>query len=109
MIGRFATPDDFRRALEARLLSHSQNHAIPLQPLRIRVAVSRLFSRLFYDMNAPWVVKGGFAMELRFKPKARTTRDLDIGMLHRQSVGGDQKLCCQAAFIFLTICERQSR
>ncbi len=91
MIGRFATPDDFRRALEARLLSHSQNHATPLQPLRIRVAVSRLFSRLFSDMNAPWVVKGGFAMELRFKPKARTTRDLDIGMLRRQSVGGDQK------------------
>ena len=33
---------------------------------------------LFHDENPPWLLKGGYAMELRFGPKARTTRDVDL-------------------------------
>ena len=30
--------------------------------------------------DPPWLLKGGFAMDLRFRPKARTTKDLDLSV-----------------------------
>lgn len=81
MIGRFSNAQDFRRALETRLVDHAAAARTPLHPIRVRVAVGRLLARLFAREAAPWVVKGGVAMELRFRPRARTTRDLDLGIL----------------------------
>ena len=31
--------------------------------------------------NPPWLLKGGYAMELRYRPRARTTRDIDLSCL----------------------------
>jgi hypothetical protein len=28
----------------------------------------------------PWLLKGGFAMDLRYRPCARTTRDIDLSI-----------------------------
>jgi hypothetical protein len=42
--------------------------------------MERLLARLFTDDEAPWLLKGGYALELRFAPRARTTRDLDLNL-----------------------------
>jgi hypothetical protein len=50
--------------------------------LRRQVAFDRLLARLFQvgqPLALPWVLKGGYAMELRIKA-ARTTKDIDLTM-----------------------------
>jgi len=34
--------------------------------------------QLFHDNRCPWILKGGYAMELRLS-ESRTTRDIDLG------------------------------
>jgi nucleotidyltransferase AbiEii toxin of type IV toxin-antitoxin system len=78
----YATAAAFRRALEDRLKSISKNEDVDLQRLRRQVAFDRLLARLFYTGKSgalPWVLKGGYAMELRIKA-ARTTKDIDLTM-----------------------------
>lgn len=68
-----------RTALEARLLERAKRNDEDLQRLRRQVAFDRLLARLFSADAAVrgWVLKGGYALELRFR-QARTTRDLDL-------------------------------
>jgi hypothetical protein len=68
----------FRQALEARLRTVAQQRAVQIQGLRLKAAIERLLARLFHEPHPPWLLKGGYAMELRFRPKARTTRDVDL-------------------------------
>ena len=79
---RYATAAGFRRALEDRLQDIARKEGIDLQRLRRQVAFDRLLARLFQAAQAralPWVLKGGYAMELRIKT-ARTTKDIDLTM-----------------------------
>jgi hypothetical protein len=73
----YATAGAFRRALEERLKGISQTEKIDLNRLRRQVSFDRLLARLFRDDAAPWVLKGGYALELRFK-SARSTIDIDL-------------------------------
>ena len=50
---------------------------IDLNRLRRQVSFDRLLARLFWEESAPWVLKGGYALELRFKA-ARSTVDIDL-------------------------------
>jgi len=50
---------------------------VELQRLRRQVAFDRFLARLFDSANTQWVLKGGYAMELRFQV-ARSTKDLDF-------------------------------
>jgi predicted nucleotidyltransferase component of viral defense system len=75
---RYGTPQAFRTALEDRLRNLAQRQGIDLQRLRRRVAFERLLARLFEDTGAPWLLKGGFALELRLQNRARSTVDLDL-------------------------------
>jgi len=61
----YATPGAFRRALEERLKSMSQTEQIDINRLRRQVSFDRLLARLFQEDPAPWVLKGGYALELR--------------------------------------------
>ena len=56
-----------RTALEERLKRISREEAIDLQRLRRQVAFDRLLARIFEQAQTDWVLKGGYAMELRFK------------------------------------------
>lgn len=78
MTRSYANAAAFRQALETRLRNVSQQRGMQIQGLRLKVAIERLLARLFHEPNPPWLLKGGYAMELRFRPKARTTRDLDL-------------------------------
>src|SRR5258708_5213730 len=88
---RYSTAAAFRRALEDRLQDITGKENVDLQRLRRQVAFDRLLARLFQaaQPNAlPWVLKGGYAMELRIKA-ARTTKDIDLTM--RSVFSSDEK------------------
>jgi hypothetical protein len=55
----------------------SQTEQIDINRLRRQVSFDRLLARLFREDPAPWVLKGGYALELRFK-SARSTIDIDL-------------------------------
>src|SRR2546425_11830219 len=72
----YTTAGAFRKALEERLKRASLTDQIDLNRLRRQVSFDRLLARLFRE-PAPWVLKGGYALELRFKA-ARSTVDIDL-------------------------------
>jgi hypothetical protein len=74
---KYASGTALRTALEERLKRVSREEGIDLQRLRRQVAFDRFLARLFRSPNTNWVLKGGYAMELRFQT-ARTTKDLDF-------------------------------
>jgi hypothetical protein len=76
---KFASATAFRSALEDRLKKLAQVESLDLQRVRRQAAFDRLLCRLFANPNAQWLLKGGYAMELRLKT-ARTTRDIDLGL-----------------------------
>jgi Nucleotidyl transferase AbiEii toxin, Type IV TA system len=75
----YTTAGAFRKALEERLKKTSQTEQIDINRLRRQVSFDRLLARLFHDGSVPWVLKGGYALELRFK-MARSTVDIDLTM-----------------------------
>ena len=79
MAGRktYSTAGAFRRVLEERLKKTSQADQTDLNRLRRQVSFDRLLARLFHGETVPWILKGGYALELRFR-NARSTVDIDL-------------------------------
>jgi predicted nucleotidyltransferase component of viral defense system len=75
---RYRTDKDFRKALEERLRQRAENESQPITRLRKRVVFERCIVRLQQYSNSPWVLKGGFALELRLGNMARMTNDMDL-------------------------------
>src|SRR5689334_19788899 len=75
----YATAGAFRTALEDRLKSASSVERTDISRLRRQVSFDRLLARLFSKITVPWVLKGGYALELRFK-SARSTVDIDLAL-----------------------------
>jgi hypothetical protein len=73
----YTTAGAFRKALEERLRKASFADHIDLNRLRRQISFDRLLARLFQEESAPWVLKGGYALELRFDT-ARSTVDIDL-------------------------------
>jgi len=82
---KYATPTAFRRALEDRLKAIAVKEKSDFQRLCREVAFDRLLARLFARPEPPWILKGGYAMELRLK-EARVTKDIDLNL--RRSLKG---------------------
>ena len=80
MAKQFKTAAAFKASLEERLRKTASRSGIPFQTLQLKLAIERLLARLFQTPNPPWVLKGGFAMDLRFRPNARTTKDVDLSV-----------------------------
>ncbi|MBN1483392.1 MAG: nucleotidyl transferase AbiEii/AbiGii toxin family protein [Chloroflexia bacterium] len=80
MTGRYGSPQAFRHALENRLRRRAERQGVDLQRLRRRVAFERLLARLFAPEQPPWLLKGGYALELRLQDRARSTLDLDLAV-----------------------------
>jgi len=88
---RYATAAAFRRTLEDSLQDIAREEGVDLQRLRRQVTFDRLLARLFQTAQPRalrWVLKGGYAMELRIKA-ARTTKDIDLTM--RSASGPGEK------------------
>ncbi len=76
--------------MEERLKRASLTDQIDPNRLRRQVSFDRLLARLFREESAPWVLKGGYALELRFKA-ARSTVDIDLTVQRvAASASGDQ-------------------
>jgi hypothetical protein len=91
MSGRYESAGAFRQALEARLARSASARGLPLNTLRQMVVMERLLARLFLEPHGPWLLKGGYAMELRLRPRARTTRDLDLSTHLAPDLAGDAR------------------
>jgi hypothetical protein len=74
---KYRTAAAFRTALEARLKAEKHD-GVGISRLRKRVVFERLLARLQVVAPDAWVLKGGFALELRLGGSARTTKDIDI-------------------------------
>jgi hypothetical protein len=68
----------FRQALQQRLKDRAGGNGALLVRNRKRVAFDRLLARLFAVAQGQWLLKGGFALDLRLVTRARSTKDVDI-------------------------------
>ena len=82
MVTTFKTPTDFRRSLETRLKNIANKNSLDLQRTRRKLAFERLLARIFHNDASNFILKGGYAMELRFST-SRATKDIDLTCLHR--------------------------
>jgi hypothetical protein len=67
-------------ALEQRLLMRSKDTKVGLDRLRRRVIFERTIARLQAAEPGLWVLKGGMALEVRLRDKARLSKDIDLGL-----------------------------
>ena len=83
----YSTAGAFRRAREDRLKRIAHEEGVDVNRLRRQVAFDRLLARLFQPAQAPWVLKGGYALELLFDT-ARATIDIDLTLPDLDMTGG---------------------
>src|SRR5438309_7220399 len=89
MARKFESAAAFKASLEARIRKLAAERAVPISTLQLKFVMERLLARLFHEANPPWLLKGGFAMDLRFRPKARTTKDIDLSVSFVGAIPGD--------------------
>jgi hypothetical protein len=75
---RYQTAMAFRQALEERLKTRSAGDPARIARDRKCVVFDRLLARLLIVSPGRWLLKGGFALDLRLADRARTTKDVDI-------------------------------
>lgn len=85
MSQRPASAVAMRQALDDRLRNEASKRGTTFERLRTKLMLERLLARLFHADDAPWLLKGGMAFELRYHPRARSTRDVDLVMLASDS------------------------
>lgn len=86
---RYETPAAFRAALEQRLANAASATGTDLDRLRRRTVFERILARLSAATDERWILKGGFALEVRLGDRARATRDLDVAMEDASHNGAD--------------------
>jgi Nucleotidyl transferase AbiEii toxin, Type IV TA system len=89
----YKTAGAFRAALENRLQMRARDEKTDLQRLRREVAFDRFLARIFLKgpkADYPWLLKGGYAMELRIQ-FARATKDLDLTLHDGTGLSKDPK------------------
>jgi Nucleotidyl transferase AbiEii toxin, Type IV TA system len=80
MAKHFRSAAAFKTALETHLRKRATERNVPLSTLQLKFVIERLLARLFGSFPPPWLLKGGFAKDLRFRPLARTTKDVDLSL-----------------------------
>lgn len=75
---KYGTAPAFRRALEDRLKVRAGGDGSRIARDRKRVVFDRFLARLVEVAAGEWVLKGGFALDLRLEDRARSTKDIDL-------------------------------
>jgi hypothetical protein len=75
---KYKTATAFRHALEERLRQQSLSGGASLARLRKMVAFDRFLARVAKKQPDAWIVKGGFALQLRLGERARTTKEFEV-------------------------------
>ena len=81
---KYASASAFRSALEQRLTARAGGDGTRIARQRKRIAFDRLLARLVATAPDDWLLKGGFALDLRLADRARTTKDVDLAWRTRQ-------------------------
>jgi hypothetical protein len=76
-VREYATPSDFRAAVESRLRERARRLGVPAYLIRRQAAVERLIVRLTRVAPGKWAIKGGIGLETRLGEHARVSLDLD--------------------------------
>src|SRR4051812_42446835 len=87
---RGSTPAAFRSQLLQRLRNRARAEQVPPQRFQQRVAFERLLARLATD--GTWILKGGFALELRYGWTYRPTRDIDLRLAREEPAADPVRL-----------------
>lgn len=78
---KYKNAASFRQALDDQLRKWAEaDKRTSINRLRTQLAFERLLARLFYTGDERWVLKGGYALELRYGKRARATKDLDLNV-----------------------------
>jgi hypothetical protein len=80
MARQFKSAAAFKTSLATRMRTRAKESGLPFQTLQLKFVIERLLARLFHSSDAPWLLKGGFAMDLRYRPRSRTTKDVDLSV-----------------------------
>ena len=75
---RYGDAAAFRQALEQRLKARASGDGARLSQDRKRVVFDRLLARIVAAAPDRWLLKGGFALDLRLFERARATKDVDL-------------------------------
>ncbi len=75
---RYGHGGAFRQALEQRLKTRAGEDGARLARDRKLVVFDRLLARLAAIAPDSWLLKGGFALDLRLAERARATKDVDL-------------------------------
>jgi predicted nucleotidyltransferase component of viral defense system len=89
----YQTAEAFRIALETRLAALAVSSGMSIERLRQQVAFDRFLARLFQGDDDPdFILKGGYAMELRLRHRARFSRDLDLCARHEKAASSAEEI-----------------
>lgn len=88
---RYKSASAFRAALDVRMRTIAAERNLPLQTVRLKLVMERLLARLFHSTTSTWLLKGGYATELRYRPQARTTKDIDLTISTDSKTRDDQR------------------
>ncbi len=75
---RGSTPAGYRAQLLQRLRDRAAAERVTVDRLQRRVAFERFLARLAIGGADSWLLKGGFALELRYGWRHRPTKDVDL-------------------------------
>lgn len=75
---KYGTAPAFRHALEDRLKVWAGGDGARIARYRKRVVFDRFLARLVEVAAGEWMLKGGFALNLRLDDRARSTKDIDL-------------------------------
>lgn len=75
---KYSTGVAFRQALGDHIRKLNLESGVPVDRIRKMIAFDRYLDRLLQMYPDRWVVKGGFALQLRIGDQARTTKDIDL-------------------------------
>lgn len=85
-VKKYNTPKALLDAINHRLRVAAVAEGVEANRLRRQVAFDRLLARIFQAQQSLWLLKGGYAMELRMQ-NSRATKDIDLALfendLHR--------------------------
>jgi len=88
----YKTAKAFRVALETRLMTRATLEKIPVDRLRQQAAFDRFLAHLFQEEDPDFLLKGGYAMELRLRHRARFSRDMDLTAKHTKGMKDPEKI-----------------
>ncbi len=81
---KYETAAALRQAITDRLKKIAKTEGVRANRLFRHLAFDRFLARLFHTEKHCWVLKGGYAMELRMQ-HSRETKDIDLAMLEMTS------------------------